>query len=215
MSWVTTEICWYFHFSCCSKHLTSHACALLIDNVGNYLYMYLNNGSFKSEVDPHQFNLRERKKIFKSWQVCDWLAKWLIVLGFMDLRWPRVYRRSNVGLVSESRNLNFWQNFEIFRRWPWKKKSTVLDGFFPYLAQMITSMRGCVAYNDPWPWPISSRSFGLGLENRVRSVASTVLDGFFPYLVQMISRMRRCVACDNLWPWPISSRSFLKIVYAL
>ena len=28
-----------------------------------------------------------------------------------------------------------------------KKKSTVLDGFFPYLAQMITSMRGCVAYN--------------------------------------------------------------------
>ena len=104
--------------------------------------------------------------------------------------------------------LNFWQIFEIFRRWPWKKKSTVLDGFFPYLAQMITSMRGCVAYNDPWPWPISSRSFGLGLENRVRSVASTVLDGFFPYLVQMINSMRGCVACDDLWPWPISSRSF-------
>ena len=39
------------------------------------MYIYLNNGSFKSEVDPHQFNLRERKKIFKSWQVCDWLAK--------------------------------------------------------------------------------------------------------------------------------------------
>ena len=33
----------------------------------------------------------------------------------------------------------------------------------------------CVAYNDLWPWPISSRSFGLGLENRVRYVASTVL----------------------------------------
>ena len=61
--------------------------------------MYLNNGSFKSEVDPHQSNLREKKKIFKSWQVCDWLAKWLIVLGFMDLRWPRVNQRSNVGLV--------------------------------------------------------------------------------------------------------------------
>ena len=59
----------------------------------------------------------------------------------------------------------------------------------------------------PWPWPLSSRSFGLGLENRVPSVASTVLDGFFPYLVQMITSMRRCVACDNLWPWPISSRS--------
>ena len=89
-----------------------------------------------------------------------------------------------------------------------KKKSTVPDGFFPYLAQMINGMRGCVAYNDLWPWPISSRSFGLGLENRVCSLASTVLDGFFPYLVQMIASMRRCVACDDLWPWPLSSRSF-------
>ena len=113
--------------------------------------------------------------------------------------------------------VRFFQNLEIlifgkfkkkFRPWPWKKKSTVLDGFFPYLAQMITSMRGCVAYNDLWPWPISSRSFGLGLENRVRSVASTVPDGFFPYLVEMITGMRRCVACNDLWPWPISTRSF-------
>ena len=96
LEWLlSTEICWYFHYSC--SKLTSHACALLIDNVGNYLY--LNNGSFKSEVDPHQFNPREKKEVFKSWQVCDWLAKWLIVLGFMDLRWPWVYRRSNVGLV--------------------------------------------------------------------------------------------------------------------
>ena len=110
--------------------------------------------------------------------------------------------------------------------------STVLDGFFSYLAQMITINRGCVAcyvffkirkfdlaqmitskrrcvaYNDLWPWPISSRIFGLGLENRVRSVASTVLDGFFPYLIQMITSMRKCVACDDLWPWPIYSRSF-------
>ena len=106
--------------------------------------------------------------------------------------------------------------------------STVLDGFLLYLAQMITIIRGCVAcyvffkiwkceflanfwnvaYNDLWPWPISSRSFGLGLENLVRPVASTVPDGFFPYLVQMITSMRRCVACDDLWPWPISSRSF-------
>ena len=89
-----------------------------------------------------------------------------------------------------------------------KKKSTVLDGFFPYLAQMITNMRGCIAYNDLWPWPISSRSFGYDLENLARSVASTVLDGFFPYLIQMITSMTRCVVCDDLWPWPISSRSF-------
>ena len=72
------------------------------------------------------------------------------------------------------------------------------NGFFPYLIQMITSMRECVAYNDLWPWPISSRSFGLGLENCVRSVASTVLERFFPYLIQIIISMRRCVACDDL-----------------
>ena len=101
---------------------------------------------------------------------------------------------------SESGNLNFLAL-------TLKKKSTVLDGFLSYLAQMIISMRGCVAYNDPWQWPISSRSFGLGLEIRVRSVASTVPDGFFPYLVQMITSMR-CVACGDLWHWPISSKSF-------
>ena len=102
----------------------------------------------------------------------------------------------------------FLANFWNFSALTLKKKSTVLDGFFPYLEQMITSIRGCVTYNDLWPWPISSRSFGLGLENRVRSVASPVLDGFFPYLVQMINSMRGCVACDDPWPWPISSRSF-------
>ena len=57
--------------------------------------------------------------------------------------------------------------------------STAPDGLFPYLVQMINSMRECVACDDPWSWPISSRSFGLDLENRVRSVAYTVLDGFF------------------------------------
>ena len=40
------------------------------------------------------------KIIFKNWQVCDWLAKWLIMLvGFMDLRQPRVSQRSNIDLV--------------------------------------------------------------------------------------------------------------------
>ena len=73
--------------------------------------------------------------------------------------------------------------------------STVQDGFFPYFVQMITSMRRCVACDDLWPWPISSRSFDLDLENRVRSVASTVLDGFLLYLAQMITIIRGCVAC--------------------
>ena len=43
-------------------------------------------------------------KIFKSWQLCDWLVKWIIMLRFMDLRWQRVFRRSNVGLV-----ISFWR----------------------------------------------------------------------------------------------------------
>ena len=131
------------------------------------------------------------------------LGGFLFIFGTNDHYHQKVCR---VLRFLEYGNLNFWQIFGIFRHWSWKK-STVRDGFFPYLAPMITSMRGCVAYKDLWPWPISSRSFGLGLENRVRSVASIVLDGFFPYLVQMITSMRRCVACGDLWPWPTSSRS--------
>ena len=108
---------------------------------------------------------------------------------------------SCVTFFAESESLKFF-DLDL------EKKSTVLDGFLPYLAQIIISIRGCVACNDLWPWPIFSRSFGLDLENRVPSVASTVLDGFFPYVVQMITSMRRCVACQDLWPWPISLRSF-------
>ena len=82
---------------------------------------------------------------------------------------------------------------------------TVQDGFFPYLVQMITSMWRCVACDDLWPWPISSRSLDLDLENRVRPVASTVLDGFFLYLAQMITIIRGCIACyfffQNLEIW--------------
>ena len=98
-------------------------------------------------------------------------------------------------------------NFLNFSALTLKKKSTVLDGFFPYIAQMITSMKGCVAYNDLWPWPISSRSFGLGLENCVCSVASTILDGFFPYLVQMITSMRKC----SMW-WLLTLTYIFKVI---
>ena len=40
--------------------------------------------------------------------------------------------------------------------------STIQDGFFPYLVLIINSMRGCVAYDDRWPWLLSSKSFGDG-----------------------------------------------------
>ena len=71
---------------------------------------------------------------------------------------------------------------------------TVLDGFFPYYAQMNTCMRGCVTCNDLWPWLLSSRSFGHDFAIKllkyitschVRSTACTVLDGFFLYLAQV------------------------------
>ena len=138
--------------------------------------------------------------VYSSGWICFYIwHKWSLLLEGL----------SRVAFFSESGHLNFWQFFKKFRPWPWKK-SIVLDGFFLYSAQTITSMRGCVAYNDLWPWDISSRSLGLGLENRVRSVASTVLDGFFPYLVHIITSMRRCVACDDLWPWPLEGVSHVK-----
>ena len=93
-------------------------------------------------------------------------------------------------LFSESGNFEFLANFGKFLGLDLEKKSTILLAFFPYLTQIIISIRGCVTCNDLWPWPICSRSFGLDLENHVRSVASTVLDGFFPYLVQIITCMR-------------------------
>ena len=142
----------------------------------------------------------------KSCLLCSvYSSGWIVCIFSTNYNYhKRVFSLSRFFRIWKFKVLaNFW-NFSAFT-WIF---FTVLDGFFPYLAQMITSMRGCVAYYDLWPWPISSRSFGLGLENRVRSVASTVFDGFFPNLVQMITSMRKCVAYDDLRPWPISSRSF-------
>ena len=74
LEWHTVKICWHFQYR-------------LIDNVCDYLYLKESEKeNFKFEVDPHQFDLRlhhfsqfpfnVKKK--KSWQVGDWLAKWLI-----------------------------------------------------------------------------------------------------------------------------------------
>ena len=47
----------------------------------------------------------KRKLFFLNFQklaglwMCDWFAKWIIMLRFMDLGWPRVFQRSNVSLV--------------------------------------------------------------------------------------------------------------------
>ena len=86
--------------------------------------------------------------------------------------------------------------------------STVLDGFFLYLAQMITIIRGCVAciffFSEPENLNFFANFSALTFKNK-----STVLNVFFPYLAQMITSMRGSVAYNDLWPWPIFSRSFV------
>ena len=90
---------------------------------------------------------------------------------------------------------------------------TVLDEFFPFQAQMITIIRGCILYNDSWLWPISPKPFShefaikllkYGTSCLPRFTAYTVLDEFFPYLAQIITSMAGCVACNDLWTWTIS-----------
>ena len=91
----------------------------------------------------------------------------------------------------------------------------VLNGFFLYLSQMITSMTGCVKFNDLRLWPISSRSFSYDLAIKllkyytsccVCSAALKVLDVLFLYLAQILTSIRWYVVGNDLWPWPISSR---------
>ena len=97
--WHTVKIC-------------KHSHNRLIDNIGDYLYfknqrMEASNLKLihiSSTWDCTTFHnflpmFQKKKKIFKNWQVYDWRTKWLIMSGYMDLRRPRVYRRSNVGLV--------------------------------------------------------------------------------------------------------------------
>ena len=118
---VATLICLEWHSVKIS--LTCPLQTTLMDNVDDYLYLQESeNGNLKFEVDAHQLDLRlhhfsqfplnVKKK--KSWQVCDWLAKWLIMSGYMDLRRPRVYRRSNVGLVTFYRQTIIRSNTGLF-----------------------------------------------------------------------------------------------------
>ena len=97
--WHTVKICQHSHNR-------------LIDNIGDYLYFKnqrmgasnLKLIHISSTWDCTTFHnflpmFQKKKEIFKNWQVYDWRTKWLIMSGYMDLRRPRVYRRSNVGLV--------------------------------------------------------------------------------------------------------------------
>ena len=96
---------WERSLKCYAKNSTYILCIyiymmlLIIDM--DFLYEF--NMELIAPLFTVSFHEKLEKKmffeIFKSWQVCDWLAKWIIMLRFMDLRWPRVFRRSNVGFV--------------------------------------------------------------------------------------------------------------------
>ena len=103
----------------------------------------------------------------------------------------------------------------------------VLDRFFPYWAQMITSMRRCVSCNDLWTWLISSRSFRHDFAIKllkfvtschVHPTACTVLDGWLreagyrvPQVVE-INELFVFALLVNQWSTISSSFSCIKIV---
>ena len=85
-----------------------------------------------------------------------------------------------------------------------------MNYFFPYLAQMMTSISGCVAHKDLWPYPISTRSFShdfaikllnYGTFFRFCSTSRTAQNRYFSYLAQMITGMRGCVTHNDPSPW--------------
>ena len=92
---------WERSLICHAKNPTYIYMTLLIIDM-DFLYQF-NMGliaPFFTVSFHEKFEKKKFFKIFKSWQVWDWLAKWIIMLRFMDLRWSRVFRRSNVGLLN-------------------------------------------------------------------------------------------------------------------
>ena len=125
---------------------------------------------------------------------------------------------------SESGNLNFWNFFLIifgldleknlqfsmdsFHKWSlvWVGVLHImtfdldlyLKGHLALALKIVPPpprMTRCVACDDRWTWPISSRSLDLDFENSVRSVTFSILDRLFPYLPQIVTTIRGCVAC--------------------
>ena len=82
-----------------STHTHIYIYNMIIDM--DFLYQFIQSG-IDCTTFHRFFSWNVRKFFFffffKSSQVCDWLAKWIIMLRLMDLRWPRVFRRSNAVL---------------------------------------------------------------------------------------------------------------------
>ena len=117
------------------QELDIYMTLLIIDM--NFLYQFnLRLIASLFTVSFHEmFEKKLAFKIFKIWQVCDWLAKWIIMLGFMNLRWPRVFRRSNVGLVIwwQSEIIWFVSNIKTLAIYPCPAK----DGFLQMCVKSI------------------------------------------------------------------------------
>ena len=108
---VVTLTCLEWH--CENMLYIKHPSCILIDNVGDYVYVKNQrmrdqiwnwSPSVQAEIVPYfKISFKCLKKYFQKFY--DWLANWLITSGYMDLRRPRVYQRSNVGLVKFGKGL--------------------------------------------------------------------------------------------------------------
>ena len=83
-------------------------------------------------------------KIIKSWQVCDWLPKWLIMFGFINLRRPRVNRRSDIGLVM----------YIFFHRPRWVISCKFNFIIFPTVCSFLASLS--LYFSCQMPWSLST-----------------------------------------------------------
>ena len=121
-----------------------------------------NNKKKNKKMTRKDETYRDLVKIFKSWQDCDWLAKWIIMLWFMDLRWPRVCRRSNkvclVNLCSRISHLTMFRETSSARNHgnkPWSHIRT-LHRAIPY---------DCVDWSTGWSgvWNPDTNNLNHGL----------------------------------------------------
>ena len=69
---------------------------------------------------------------------------------------------------------------------------TDLDESFPYFAQVITNMRGCVACNNIWAWPITSGP-NLTFIFKVIKLWHCLFYGLYSHVAQIQPMKGRCV----------------------